>query len=257
MKPKIIEYQGLSSKEIDLLTRLEYEGKEIYTRKDIISFCKSKSKAAYLIRRLLMKGRLKSIVKNVYLFIPMKAPKGKWAGNEYVVAKALARGANYYIGYSNVFNFYGFTEQVAKMIHVINDRYSLKKVVGAVRYKMIKVLPDRLYGIEKREISGEIITFASKERALIDVFEFYNIKKSFAILTEQKEKIDMDVFLNFVSSYPVQITRRRIGYFLEKLAVEKKYLKRIDVGKAGYSYLYDTANKRGVVDKRWRIIING
>ncbi len=257
MKPKIINYSGLSSREIDLLSRLEYEGKEIYTRADITSFCGDKRQANYLIKRLSTKKRLRNIVKNVYLFIPMKAPQGKWAGNEYVIAKALVRGANYYIGYSSVFNSYGFTDQVAQMIHVVNEKYSLEIKVGNIRYKLIKVLPDRMYGLQTRRINKEDIVFASKERALIDAFDFYGVKKGFSILTEQLNNMDIAILVDYIARYPVQILRRRMGYFLEKLGVSLKLLAKIKVETKGYSLLYDTEIKKGKIDKRWRIIING
>jgi len=257
MKQKIIQKKTLSSKEIDLMTRLEFEGKEIYTRKEINSFCGNIQKGTYLIKKLLEKKRLRKIIKNTYLFIPMKAPQGKWAGNEYVIAKALTNGAKYYIGYSSVFNSYGFTEQVAQMIHVVNDKYSIRKTIGGVRYKLIKVLPDRIYGLEARRISKENIVFASKERALLDTFEFYDVKKALAILTEQLKNIDVAVFVNYVVRYPVQIIRRRIGFFLEKLGISQKMLNKIDSGQKGYSFLYDAGSKKGKVNKKWRIIING
>lgn len=257
MKQKIISKKTLSSKEIDLMTRLEFEGKEIYTRKEINFFCGNRQKGAYLIKKLLEKKRLRKIVKNTYLFIPMKAPQGKWAGNEYLIAKALINGAKYYIGYSSVFNSYGFTEQVAQMIHVVNDKYSIRKTVGGVRYKLIKVLPDRIYGLETRKISKEDITFASKERALLDTFEFYDMKKASGILTEQLKNIDATVFVDYVVRYPVQIIRRRIGFFLEKLGISQKILNKIDAGQKGYSFLYDTEAKKGKANKKWRIIING
>ncbi|MFH1259784.1 MAG: hypothetical protein ABII74_08265 [Elusimicrobiota bacterium] len=257
MKPKINEYKSLTSNEIDLLARFEYEGKEVYTRKDIISFCYDKKNADYLIRRLLIKNRLRNIIKNVYLLIPMKAPRGKWAGNEYVIAKALVRGANYYIGYSSVFNSYGFTDQVAQMIHVVNEKYSLMKKVGGIRYKLIKVLPNRMYGLESRRINKEDIVFASKERALIDAFDFYDVKKGFNILTEQLNKMNAVVLVNYVARYPVQLIRRRMGYFLERLGVSPKLLSKIDTGVKGYSFLYDTETKKGKTDKRWRVIVNG
>ena len=123
MKPKIMTKKTLSGKEIDLITRLEFEGKDVYTKEEINFFCGNKQKATYLIKKLLEKKRLRKIIKNTYLFIPMKAPRGKWAGNEYVIAKALINEAKYYIGYSSVFNSYGFTEQVAQMIHVENGRW--------------------------------------------------------------------------------------------------------------------------------------
>ncbi|MBU0693595.1 MAG: hypothetical protein KKC11_02855 [Candidatus Omnitrophica bacterium] len=257
MKPKINEYNGLTPNEIDLLARFEYEGKDVYTRKDIISFCAGGKNVDYLVRRLLIKNRLKNIVKNVYLFIPMKAPQGKWAGNEYVIAKALARGANYYIGYSSVFNSYGFTEQVAQMMHVLNDKYSLKKTVSGVRYKLIKVLPDRIYGLETRKINREEVVFASKERALIDTFGFYSIRKASDILAEQLKNMNVEVLVDYIARYPVQAIRRRMGYFLEKLKAPRKVLSKIDVGKKGYSFLYDTETKKGKANKKWRVIING
>jgi len=238
-KIKIMAKKTLSTKEIDLITRLEFEGKEIYTRKEINFFCGNMEKGAYLIKKLLEKKRLRKIVKNTYLFIPMRAPQGIWAGNEYVIAKALINGAKYYIGYSSVFNSYGFTEQVAQMMHVVNDK------------------SDRIYGLETRRISREDIAFASKERALLDTFEFYNVKKASAILTEQLNNIDLAVFVDYVGRYPVQIIRRRIGFFLEKLGVLQKKLDKIDSGQKGYSFLYDTDSKRGKTNKKWRIIING
>ncbi len=257
MKSKIMAKKTLSTKEIDLITRLEFEGKEVYTKEEINFFCGNRQKGVYLIKKLLEKKRLRKILKNAYLFIPMKAPQGRWAGNEYVIAKALINGAKYYIGYSSVFNSYGFTEQVAQMIHVVNDKYSIKKIVDGVRYRLIKVLPNRIYGLETRKISREDVVFASKERALLDTFEFYDMKKAFGILTEQLKNIDMTVFVNYVARYPVQIIRRRIGFFLEKLGVSQKMLNKINAGQKGYSSLYDIEARTGRVNKKWRIIING
>lgn len=257
MESKIITKKTLSAREIGLLSRLEFEGKEIYTKDDIASFCGNRQKAAYLVKKLLEKKRLKKIIKNVYLFIPMKAPGGKWAGNEYVIAKALVRGDNYYIGYSSVFNSYGFTDQVAQMIHVINERYSLIKKVGGIKYRLIKVSPGRMYGLESRRINKEYIVFASKERALIDAFDFFDVKKAAGILIEQFGKMNVALLVDYAALYPVQIVRRRIGYFLEKLGVSQAALSKIDVGTKGYSPLYDNGVKKGSVDKIWRVIVNG
>lgn len=257
MKTEISRFKTLSAKEIELLNRLEFEGKEIYTRENIISFCANKQKATYLIKKLLEKKRLRKVVKNVYLFVPMKAPGGQWAGNEYLIAKSLARGACYYIGYSAVFYSYGFTDQVSQLIHVVNDKYSMRKTIFGVRYQLIKALPNRLYGLETRKIKNEDVVFPKKERAMIDAFEFYDVKKAYSILSSQIGKLNMPVFIEYLSQYPVQKIRRRIGYFLEKLGISKKLLEKIDVGQKGYSSLYDSGSNKGKIDKAWRLIING
>jgi len=257
VKEKVIAKKTLSIKEIDLITRLEFYGKEIYTKGEIVSFCGGSKPAAYLIKKLLEKNRLRKIIKNVYLFVPMKAPGGLWAGNEYLIAKALARGARYYIGYSAVFNSYGFTDQVAQTMHVINDRYSMRKTVFGVRYKLIKVLPNRLYGLETRKIDNEDVVFPKKERAMIDVFEFYNVRKAYSILTDQISELNTPLLINYLTQYPVLGVRRRVGYFLEKLRINRDLLSKIKVGEKGYSPLYDIGSNQGKINNRWRIVING
>lgn len=186
----------------------------------------------------------------------MKAPQGQWKGNEYLISKALARDANYYIGYSAVFNSYGFIDQVAQMIYVINDKYSISKTIFGVTYKLKKVLPNRLYGLEKRKIKNEDVFFPKKERAMIDVFEFYDTNRAYKILMSQMKKLNITLFVEYVSGYPVQSIRRRIGYFLEQLNVNIALLKKIKVGQKGFSPLYDTRSNRGSVNKKWRLIVN-
>lgn len=254
---KINKTRTLSAPEIELLTQLEFEGKEIYTRKEIISFCKDKQNAAYLIKKLLEKKRLRKIIKNIYLLVPMKASQGRWMANEYLISKALAREASYYIGYSTVFNSYGFIDQVAQLVHIVNDRYSMSKNIFGVGYRLIKVLPNRLYGLQKRKINNEEVVFSKKERAIIDVFEFYNVNRAFNILRSQMNNLDIDVLLKYVAQYPVQSIRRRIGYFLDQLSISENILNKIEVGDKGYSPLYYNRSNKGKINKRWRLIING
>jgi predicted transcriptional regulator of viral defense system len=252
-----MKIRSFSAAENELITRLEFEGKEIYARADIISFSLTRQKGDYLIKKLLEKKRLRTIIRNVYLFVPTKAPAGQWAGNEYLIAQALARDANYYIGYSSVFNSYGFTDQVAQVIHIINNKYSGKKIVLGVTYKLVKVLTNRLYGLEKRKIKNEDIVFPQKERALIDVFEFYDTYRAFDILKKQMGQFNLPLFVKYAACYPVQIVRRRIGYFLEQLKVNNRLLSTINVGKKGYSPLFGDRSAKGRINKKWRVIVDG
>jgi len=89
------------------------------------------------------------------------------------------------------------------------------------------------------------------------VFEFYDIKRAYQILRDQLNLIDKNILVEYLSKYPVQIIRRRIGYFLERLGVNKKMLNKIKAGKKGYSPLYKNYSKKGELNDRWRIVING
>ncbi|MCB9757945.1 MAG: hypothetical protein H6753_05955 [Candidatus Omnitrophica bacterium] len=257
MKQKIKQLSALTSEEVDLMMRLEWARKPIYTREELYAQCKNKSKADYLIKQLLRKSRLKSLSKNIYLLIPIRVPGASWGVNEFLASKALVRGSRYYIAYSGVFNSYGFTEQVAAMVHVINEKYSLKKNICGVRYQFIKKKADRFYGLVPRMIDGEEIVFPSKERALIDVFEFYGDKSAEQILKAQLSRINVELLVEYVVQYPVVAIRRRMGFALENCGVEKRLLKKIQVGDRGYTPLYNFLVRKGPINKSWRLIING
>ncbi len=259
MEIKNNKSKALTSQEIDLLSYLELKSEEVYTRDEINEFFNDNKKTAgYIIKKLLEKKRLLSLIKNTYLVVPLKAPPGLWSANEYSIAKKLIKNSTYYIGYAGVFNSYGFTEQVAQMVHILNDTYSGEKIILGIKYKMIKVLKNRFYGLEERIIDNKIVVFPKKERAMIDVFEFYknNPRKAFKILNEHIAKLNIKVFVNFVSKYPVQIIRRRIGYFLNQLNIVDTLLDKIDSGRKGYSPLYEKISLKGRINKRWRVIIN-
>ena len=250
--------KSLAPLEIDLLSYLEFKNQEIYTREELFDFIKDNKKTAYLIKKLLEKKRLLSLFKNTYLLVPVKAPQGLWSGNEYIIAKKLARDSKYYIGFTSVFNSYGFTEQVSQMVYIVNNKYSGVKVIQGIKYKLMKVTSKKMFGLEERIIHNEAVVFSSKERAMIDIFEFYkkNIKQAYAILRNQLASLNIKTFIRNVVEYPTQITRRRIGYFLEQLKIEKKLLDTIDVGKKGYSSLYGKISLSGKINQRWRVIVN-
>ena len=92
---------------------------------------------------------------------------------------------------------------------------------------------------------------------MIDVFEFYEIRRAFQILRDQFHLMDVNIFVEYLSMYPVQIIRRRIGYFLERLDVSRKILNKIRVGEKGYSPLYKNCPQKGRLNDRWRVIVNG
>jgi len=65
---------------------------------------------------------------------------------------------------------------------------------------------------------------------LLDTFEFYDAKRVSNIFTKQLKNIDVSVFVDYVARYPVQIIRRQIGFFLEKLGVSQRMLNKINAG---------------------------
>ena len=74
--PKI---KGLSQREVEIVSWLEFYQKYFFTIKDIGQFIKNKQQKYNIIKNLLKKKRIVKINNSKYYLVPMKAKSGGWA----------------------------------------------------------------------------------------------------------------------------------------------------------------------------------
>ncbi len=103
---------GLSGKEIEVVSYLELNEKSFFTRKDIKHFFKNYSELTVYIHRLKKKGRIMRINKSKYYLVPIKAFKGHWSENPFIIVDEIFDGKNYYIGGYSAAHYWGFIEQI-------------------------------------------------------------------------------------------------------------------------------------------------
>ncbi len=259
------KYAPLSGEEIRLISRLEYEGIRVLSRKRLLALYKDNAqKVDYLLSDLTKKGRLKQLARTKYLVIPIKAPYQQWTENEFIIADALMDGRDYYIGYNNMFNFYGFTQQIPQTTFILNTRFSKKKVIDGKSYRFIKINEDKLYGLTTLEIDKRKIKISDKEKTLVDLIYYFkplgSIKQALKIIKNEIKRININKFIKYTAKFPNIATRKRIGYYLSNLQIEKKLLKPLikTISKNNtLTPLYESRSRKGKIDKKWKLIING
>jgi predicted transcriptional regulator of viral defense system len=120
MKPRNIP-KGLSDKEMKVMSYLELGEKRFFTKDDIKKFFKSENELNVYTHRLKEKGRIVRINKEKYYLIPIQAYKG-WVEHPFIVADEMFNGKDYYIGGKAAANYWGFIDQIPRVIDVFSTK---------------------------------------------------------------------------------------------------------------------------------------
>lgn len=255
----------LGPKETEVVARLSYEKITVITRQQFENLFKfDNALTNQIIFRLRKKGILKSIKKGVYFYSPLESGPAGSNINEFLIPSLLYPRGNYYIGYSTMYNYYGFTDQIFQVMYVLNTTKQYEKIIGNVRFKMIKISPERMYGLKKIRINDVDIIVSDKERTLVDLIYFSNpvggLQKAFEILKDQveKNKINIRRFIEYASRFSILSTRKRIGFILDEYGLNDRKLAPLlkSIRKTSLGTLYNLKSRRGRINKKWRIIQN-
>jgi len=255
----------LGPRETEVIARLSYEKITIITREqlgDIFKF--NPALMNQIIFRLKKKGILKSIKKGVYFYSPLESGPAGSNINEFLIPSILYPKDNYYIGYATMYNYYGFSDQIFQVMYVLNTSKQYEKVIGSLRFKMIKISPSRMYGIGKIKINNRKIKISDRERTLVDLIYFSKpvggLKNAFQILVEQvqNKRINVKKFIKYASEFPIVSTRKRIGYIMEKSGLSEKEILPLSksIEKTSLSTLYESRSRKGKINNKWKLIEN-
>ena len=254
---------ALSRKEAEIVARLSYEEADIVTAQKLDS-CLPEGfpYRKQLVYNLKKKGILTPVKRGVYIFVPLESvPTGRRV-SEFLIPPVFFPENNYYIGYSTMFNYYGFTDQQFQIMYVLNTTRCMKKIIAGVSFKFIKTPSNRLYGLEKINIKGKEIIVSSKERTLTDMIYFNKpvggIETAGEILRRfvTQKKCDIKKLIECAVRFPSVKTRKAMGYNLEKAGVPDSLLKPLDESVKNTSFISLSDSRKGTLNKRWKIIIN-
>lgn len=260
MRPK--GYSQLSKDAVYLLSRSEFEKEKVITTQYAVNALGSYRKATALLTSLAKKNRLIQLRKGRYLVVPLKAPNQRWMPNELAVAALWMGEIPYYIGYSSMYNYWGFTQQIPQSVVVLNTQKEWQRKIGKNTYKAIQVSPQKMYGLKKIIIDDIEVYISDKERTLIDfIFNPMGSWKNVqGVLDEQISKIDLNKFVRYLIRFPVAAVRKRAGVMLERAGISAKYLDRLKASiKRNNTYVVFNPfikSRKGKVNKNWKVIFN-
>lgn len=249
--------------ETNIVARLTYEKKAIVTAKDMDQlFNLSPEDRKQIVFRLKKKKILSPIKPGVYVFSPLEAGPEGMGVDELLIPPLFFPKKNYYVGYSTMFNYYGFTEQLFQTVYVLNTTKRMEKIICGLSYKFIKIMENRMYGIEKIKVKDEEVNISSKERTLIDLIYFnkpvggiINASKLFTEIVNNN-KCDIKKLVEYAVCFPKIKTRKRIGLILDEAGVPENILKPLLKSIEKTSIGSFNGSRKGTLNKKWRVIVN-
>jgi predicted transcriptional regulator of viral defense system len=169
----------------------------------------------------------------------------------------------YYIGYTSMYSYWGFTDQIPQSVTILNAMKEGKRNIKNIKYVAIKISPGKMYGIKKIRIDEEDISISDKERTLVDfIFKpmgsWENVQ---SVINMQISIIDIQKFISYLVKYPAAAVRKRGGLMLEKAGVSQTDLIKLKKS-TGLKNTYTNFNpfiksRKGKVNQDWKLIING
>jgi predicted transcriptional regulator of viral defense system len=158
----ILLVEGLSKKEMKVISFLELEEKRFFTKKDVRKFFKSKNDLNVYIHKLKVKKRIVKINKDKYYLIPIQAVHG-WSEHPFIIADEVFNGENYFIGGKTALNYWHLIDQIPAIIEVYSTKkQGTKKILGSkFKFKRIR----KMIKPVKKTIKKHSFLIASKKES--------------------------------------------------------------------------------------------
>ncbi|MDR0486405.1 MAG: hypothetical protein LBH29_06750 [Elusimicrobiota bacterium] len=259
-----LSFNTLNKQEISVISMLSWErrfnNKNVFTFSDIKRYLPNDyGYSTQFVSQLIKKNILSPIKKGIYVFNPIENISTGVKLDSFVIADKYMSGKNYYIGYSSLFNWYGFSGQIFQDVYVINQSISLKKIMFNTQFNFVKVKQGFMYGIIEQEISDGKVKITDKERSMIDLL-YWNgavggIKPAMKIFekTIRENKCDIEKLVNYAAIYPRPIIRKIIGVILDEIGIKTDSIYKTIADTSLTSAKWDT--RSGSKNNKWKIIL--
>jgi len=249
--------------EAQIIARLTYESVTLITTEELDKLFKlSPVDRAKVVSRLKRKNILIPIKRGLYIFSPLEAgPSGRGI-DEMLIPSLYLPGNNYYIGYSSMFNYYGFTEQIFQTMYVLNTSFNKQKTICGISFKFLKIPESRMYGIKTIKIKDRDVLISDKERTLIDLLYFNKSVGGVSVASDifkqviQENQCNINKLIGYASKFPSVTIRKRIGVLLESIGIDESDLGLLlkSIKKTAISSFGKT--RKGKINKKWRVIVD-
>ena len=165
-----------------------------------------------------------------------------------------------------VFNRYGYTEQVSARVYAYNNRLTGDRTIGGQTFTFIKVADERLGGTTRtRTPDGVEVALPTRARALMDAVydwsHFGSLPAAYGWIrraVQEDRKLADDLAL-MAAVFANQGTTRRIGYVLQGLGLRGKWKRALQEAlrpAASLIPLVPGRPTRGTANREWGIIAN-
>ena len=249
----------LSSREASILSELSYNGKIIFSRKDLEKYVDNPKS---LIDGLSRKKWILKIKNGLYLIVPFEAGKlgsENYTIHSFVIASFLVDP--YYIGYISALNFHGLTDKTPYSVYIATQESHRARNILNTEFRFITVVPRKFFGIVETTVENRKVLVSSKEKTIVDCLDHPEYCEGIdeiarAIYFGERE-LDFTKLVSMSKEVGNSAVLKRIGYLSEHLKIEKlmNLMQNVTVS-SGYSLLDPSIKSKGKIIEKWKLVIN-
>jgi predicted transcriptional regulator of viral defense system len=162
--------EGLSSKEIEIVSYLELNERSFFTRKEILRFFKNENDLGVYLHRLKKKGRILKLTKEKYYLIPVRAFRGHWSEHPFIIIDEMFDGKDYVIRGMAAAHYWGLIEQIPTTIEVQCMNRQGERTIFNFTIIFKRTRKNGLQRAVIRKVKGHSFRIAPRE----DVMEWLN-----------------------------------------------------------------------------------
>lgn len=155
--------EGLSKKEVEIVSWLEFYKKYFFTSKDIDKFAKNKTQRYNIIKSLTRKKRIIKLNKNKHYLIPIKAKSGSWTEHPFIVTDEICNSKDYFIGSWSAAHYWKLTDQIPMRVDVYTTRRQGKVKILNTKIVFHRTSKKRAENFKEEKIEGHIFRIQKKE----------------------------------------------------------------------------------------------
>lgn len=155
--------KGISKKEIEIISWLEFNQKYFFSSVDVDSFSDNITQRYNIIKSLIKKGRIVKLNRTKYYLIPIKAKSGSWSEHPYIIVDEMCENKDYFIGGWAAANYWRLTEQIPMQMDVYTTRRQGKVKILNTRIVFHRTTRRRIQTAVRAEIEGHTFNMQSKE----------------------------------------------------------------------------------------------
>lgn len=156
---------GLSRKEVEIVSWLEFYGKYFFRASEIGLFFKNNGQRYNVVKGLLKKKRIVKLGRNKYYLVPIKAKSGSWVENPFIIADEIFGGNGYFVGGYAAAYFWKLSEQVPAQIDVFTTKRQGKKEILNMRFVFHRTTKKNLEKSVFAKIENHVFRVLEKKEA--------------------------------------------------------------------------------------------
>ncbi|MFH0923548.1 MAG: hypothetical protein V1825_02330 [Candidatus Falkowbacteria bacterium] len=211
----------------------------------------SEASAHNRIQVLYEAGWFLRIKKGLYLIIESMASRSVSDISLLIIAQAINKDS--YISLHSALNHYQMFDQYAKIVVVINYKFSKKYKFENHEFHFAKIAKKYFFGFTQIRQAGKLVNIATAEKALIDYLyldkSFYSASLVFEKIKEHKNEINFVKLQEYALKYGVSI-QRKVGFLLDQINIDSNKLFERVKQRKGFSKF---TKESKIFNAKWRV----